>query len=69
MPKDYCNLLKEAIPDEKKGSQFYIKLAEAFRESDNPGVRAMAILAEKLAYDEEGHHAALIKVSRLACSR
>ena len=69
MSKEFCEFLEEAIKDEQKGKEYYNKLAETFKESDNPGVRVLAILAEKLAQDEEGHRTTLIKVSRLVCSR
>lgn len=62
-----CSDLSNQVLDEADGVKKYKELAETFMKSDNPGIRALAILADKLREDEESHKNALTKVIRLVC--
>lgn len=62
-----CYELSNKLMEESGAIDQYRKLAETLRESDNPGIRALALLFDKLAQDEESHHTALTGVARLVC--
>jgi rubrerythrin len=64
-----CSIINDQIKDERSAVATYHALARLLKESENPGVRAMAILAEKLADDEQSHMNALEKFAQLHCPK
>ncbi len=62
-----CYELSNIVLDEHEATEEYHKKAKEFSESDNPGIRALGILMDKLADDEQSHEKALTRVTRLVC--
>ena len=64
-----CDIITTQIKDERMAVATYHALAQLLSESENPGVRGMAILAEKIADDEQSHMKALEKLAQLHCPK
>jgi len=63
-----CKISLERLKDEGVASIDYGKIAEHLKESDDPEIRSLSILFEKIAQDEQSHKMAIDKVARLVCT-
>jgi rubrerythrin len=66
--KKQCQLLSKERADEIEAGKKYREMARLLGESEDPAVRALAIVAEKIADDEDSHARALTKIDQLLCS-
>jgi len=66
--RELCKIFLESIKDEGPASINYRKVAERLKENDDPEIKVLSILFEKLSQDEMSHKMALDKVARLVCT-
>ena len=67
-PVDLCTTFLEAVKDEGPASINYRKIAERLKESNNPEIKNLSILFEKIAQDEQSHKMAIEKVAKIVCT-